>query len=263
MKKSIITTTQIKNYQKGFLLIKKFFNKQEIVSIKKEININVNLTKNKNFYFEKYKKKLILRRIEKITNYSQGAKKLLKSKKLLEALELLQQNKIELFKDKLNFKYPGGKGFVPHIDGHFYWKDKTNKIRKGWKVYGKSFINAVIPLEKSNKKNGYIKVAEKKYTEKYLGKNWATITNKLIKWTPNMQSKTIKNFRFKSFTMNVGDVLFFDWKAAHCSENNNSKNSRMIFYATYNNKEDKPQRTKYYSDKDNSQNSRKFKSLQI
>ena len=60
MKKSIITTTQIKNYQKGFLLIKKFFNKQEIVSIKKEINMNINLTKqiNKaggNFYLNKNK----------------------------------------------------------------------------------------------------------------------------------------------------------------------------------------------------------------
>ena len=30
-----------------------------------------------------------------------------------------------MFKDKLNFKYPGGNGYKPHIDGHFLWSDKN------------------------------------------------------------------------------------------------------------------------------------------
>ena len=68
---------------------------------------------------------------------------------------------------------------------------------------------------------------------------------------------------FKVGMLGLGDVLFFDWKSAHCSKKNNSKKSRMIFYATYNNSNNKSQRKKYYSDKNNSKNSRMLKSLQI
>lgn len=263
MKNILITDEQIKQYKKGFLLIKNFFDKHEVISIKNQINRKIKQKKNKNFYFEKNKNRLILRRIEKVSDYSKSCRELLESKKLIKVLEQLQKKKVKLFKDKLNFKYPGGKGFAPHIDGHFYWKDKNNKIRKGWNVYSKNFINAVIPLEKSDKTNGTIKVASKKYTEKYLGKSWTSITSKLDMWTPNIKKELIKKFKFKSFLMNVGDVLFFDWKSAHCSQKNNSKKSRMIFYATYNNSNNKSQRKKYYSDKNNSKNSRMLKSLQI
>ena len=62
-----------------------------------------------------------------------------------------KQNNI-LFKDKLNFKYPGGAGFSPHIDGHFLWLDENNRYQKGWKKYSKDFINIVVPLENSSKK---------------------------------------------------------------------------------------------------------------
>lgn len=263
MKKNLITDEQLKDYKKGYLLIKNFFNKGKVVSIKKQINKKISQNINKNFYYEKNKNKEILRRIEKVSDYSKSCSKLLKSNKLIKTLEKLQNNKVKLFKDKLNFKYPGGKGFAPHIDGHFYWKDKNNRIRNGWNIYSNNFINVVIPLEKSDKTNGTIKVAQKKYTEKYLGRDWISITNKLDMWTPNIKKRLIKKFKFKSFEMNVGDVLFFDWKSAHCSQKNNSKKSRMIFYATYNNSNNKSQRRKYYDDKNNSKNPRKLKSLQI
>ena len=153
MKNILITDEQIKQYKKGFLLIKNFFDKHEVISIKNQINRKIKQKKNKNFYFEKNKNRLILRRIEKVSDYSKSCRELLESKKLIKVLEQLQKKKVKLFKDKLNFKYPGGKGFAPHIDGHFYWKDKNNKIRKGWNVYSKNFINAVIPLEKSDNQN--------------------------------------------------------------------------------------------------------------
>ena len=36
---------------------------------------------------------------------------------------------------------------------------KNNRIRNGWNIYSNKFINVVIPLEKSDKTNGTIKVA--------------------------------------------------------------------------------------------------------
>ena len=63
--------------------------------------------------------------------------------------------------------------------------------------------------------------------------------------------------------MKVGDILFFDWKCAHYSKKNLSKKSRMIFYATYCDSKNKTKniRKKYYSDKNNSNNPKKNKSL--
>ena len=62
--------------------------------------------------------------------------------------------------------------------------------------------------------------------------------------------------------LKVGDVCLFNWKCAHYSENNYSNRSRMIFYATFCEKnKNKNLRKMYYRDKQNSYNSKKNKSL--
>ena len=63
--------------------------------------------------------------------------------------------------------------------------------------------------------------------------------------------------------MDQGDIMFFDWKIIHYSKKNLSNKSRMIFYATYiNSTKSKTQIIKkYYSDKLNSKNDIKNKSL--
>ena len=42
-------------------------------------------------------------------------------------------------------------------------EDKNNKIKKGWSVYGKDFINVVLPLEKSSIKNSCIHLLKRIY----------------------------------------------------------------------------------------------------
>ena len=53
--------------------------------------------------------------------------------------------------------------------------------------------------------------------------------------------------------------MIFDWKCAHYSTKNKSKNSRMILYFTYCQNKSKKVRDKYYLDKKNSQTNEKFK----
>ena len=67
-------------------------------------------------------------------------------------------------------------GFKPHIDGHFFWKDKKNKIRKGWREYSSDFLSVVIPLERVNMKNGCLEISSLANT-----KNLAQTSNKLLK----------------------------------------------------------------------------------
>tara|TARA_Y100000591_G_C21740623_1_gene649151 strand:- start:154 stop:930 length:777 start_codon:yes stop_codon:yes gene_type:complete len=248
--------------EKGFIVLRNIIEKKFISEIKKEISSKI---KNKNIfkYYERINNKQRLRRIEKVSDNFELSHKILKSKKILDLLKKLTNKNYVLFKDKLNFKYPGGSGFLPHIDGHFYWIDRNNKKQNGWNKYSSNFINLVIPLERSTKENGCLYLAEKKNTN-VLGKSFKDITNNLITNSPNIKNKNLKYFNFKPIEMNQGDILFFDWKCAHMSKKNISNKSRKIFYATYCFHIGKDNlRKKYYYDKLNSKNDLKNKSLQF
>ena len=84
---------------------------------------------------------------------------------------------------------------MPHIDGHFYWRDRNNKIKRGWSIYSNSFTNVVIPLEKTDRDNGCIYLSSKKDFKK-LGNNWTEVTEKLDKFTPNIKKNSLKNLNF-------------------------------------------------------------------
>lgn len=249
--------------KKGFLKIKNFFEKKEILTVRENIKSNIKKNNKKHFfYYEKIKKKKVLRRIEKISEYSRDAKKIIYNKKIKKITKILTNNNFKLFKEKLNFKYPGGEGFKPHIDGHFLWKDKNNKIRNGWKEYSNDFLSIVIPLEKVNKKNGCLELSSIQNTKK-IGSNFNEITSNIIEFTPNVKKSLLKKFKWTPIEMEIGDILIFNWKCAHKSRKNYSSNSRMIFYATFY-KSNKIQnvKKKYYLDKQNSLNPTKNKSLQ-
>jgi ectoine hydroxylase-related dioxygenase (phytanoyl-CoA dioxygenase family) len=249
--------------ENGFVVINNFFKKKQILDIKKKINRNKINFDPKHTYYEKIKNNFRYRRIESITDQSKDIQDILYSEKISNILQLLKKEKQVLFKDKLNFKYPGGEGFLPHIDGHFYWKDKNNKIKKGWSVYSDSFTNVVIPLEKSDEKNGCLYLSSKQDTLK-LGDSWNKISKLITKFTPYLKKRLIKNFSFFPTKLNSGDVLIFDWYCAHLSKKNNSKSSRMIFYATFckKNKKSNAVRNNYYSDKKLSKNNNLAKSVQ-
>ena len=252
--------TLILNYKKtGFIIIKDFFNKKDIIKTRKKILLSANKKPNELFFYEPNIKKI--RRIENICKFSNDAKKLIQNRKLKKIIyQFLGKN--VLFKDKLNFKYPKANGFEPHIDGHFFWRDKDNKIKKGWKEYSNNFLNVVIPLEDTNKKNGCLEIANKDETFKILGSKWEDITKKTYMYTPKIKKKFIKKFNFFNVELKIGDILIFDWTICHRSKQNLSKNSRMIFYATYANNQKKIDiKKKYYLDKISSRNSLKNKSL--
>ena len=250
-------------YQKvGWAVVKNFFKKQDIKIIKSQILEKISKTKNNDFfYFEKIKNKKKLRRIERISDFSDIAKKTIYSKKILKLINDVKGKNYDLFKDKLNFKYPGGKGYLPHVDGHFFWKDKNDKTQKGWKKYSSDFVNIVIPLEKSNKENGCLYLASNKHLSR-IGNSFNEVAKKMIPGTPNIKFKDKKKFKYSPVLLDVGDICIFDWKCAHYSENNNSNKSRMIFYATYYKKNRQTNiRDKYYLDKKLSLNDKNNKSL--
>ena len=239
--------------QTGVLKLKNFFEKNEISKLKVNISKKIKSKNSFDSYYEKINGKRLLRRIEKLSKNSKDFYNLLNQEKLVNLFKKITKEKFNLFKDKLNFKYPKSEGFSHHIDGHWFWFDKKNNKKKGWRKYGKKFINIVIPLENVTIKNGCLYLGSKKDTFKFLGKSWEQITSKI----KNNNQIFKKKFKFKPFPMSTGDLLIFDWRVCHYSKRNMSKNSRMIVYATFSDK--KNQMVNYYLDKKKSKSSSKQK----
>ena len=85
--------------------------------------------KSKNIFYDKNNK---IRRIEKIYNQSKSLKNL--NKEILGILKIIFDKKFAIFKDKLNFKPPGGEGFYPHYDGIFHFFKNKKKCVDGMNI---------------------------------------------------------------------------------------------------------------------------------
>lgn len=243
----------ISNYSKnGFVLIKSFFKADQISSLKKDLLSNDFIKLGCEVYYESLSNKKKIRRIENFSDKFSKVKNLLNSKNLRHVLELILEDKPSIFKEKINFKSAKvGSEFRFHIDGHFYWNDKNNRQRKGWKEYANNFVNLVIPFEKTDKNNGCLKILPREETLNF-GKNWDEITSKLKDKGPFLK----ENYLFKSneniIEMMPGDILLFDWLCIHGSDNNDSSFDRPIMYLTFNCESDGNLMNKYFSDKNSS-----------
>ena len=140
----------------GFLLVKNCFTKSEIEeAIKKTTDFETMQPNDWEYgkemaYYEtsKNNSQRIIMRVENYVDYHKIFSNFAYSKTILDTIEQLTGEEFILFKDKINFKKPGGGGFRPH-------QDKTSK----WGQYGSIFLNAMITLTESTEDNGCLEVA--------------------------------------------------------------------------------------------------------
>src|SRR5260221_13967453 len=89
----------------------------------------------------------ILSRIEKFADDGPFAA-FVRSRRLLDVVEALLGEPALLFKEKVNFKLPGGGGFEPHQD-----------IQPGWDDYAPYFVSVAIAVDDSTQENGCLELA--------------------------------------------------------------------------------------------------------
>ena len=175
----------------------------------------------------KNKKKNILTRIENFYDYHREFKKFFSKKEIKNELKKLTGEKICLFKDKINFKYPGSKGFKSHQDATI-WKN----------MYGiKEFLTMAVSIDKSNKKNGCLKMA-KINKKKLLSKEWKEI--------PKYVEKKLS---WEAVETNPGDIILFHDYTPHKSADNYSLKKRRMLFLTYNKKVYGDHRLEHFADK--------------
>ena len=217
-----LTELQIKKYQDdGFLLLKKFFSKEEMEPIIKSINKFSEVPYNfwevgkEMVYYEtsnENENERILCRVEKYVDYHPEFQKLASSNKILSALQDLMGGPCVLFKDKINFKRPGAGGFRPHQDVQARWDD-----------FVKYTMSIMISTDQSTPENGCLEVAPRQHKRGIIGK-----------YDRPLEGDDLIGMKFEMVPTEIGDVLFFDHFTPHQSKANNSDEPRSNIYLTYN-----------------------------
>lgn len=233
-KTNFLTPTQLQDFARdGFLVIPKMYSQDEISQLSAWIDEIAarppEIGKQMNYYEDSLKEKgaRILSRIEKFVDYHAGLRQFVYSEKMIgTAAEILRDEPV-LFKEKINFKLPGGDGFLPHQD-----------IQPGWDTYTDYFISVLVTIDKSTVENGCLELSAGHHTRGLIGEKWKPLTQ-----------EQLKGIEFVQYPMEPGDVAFFDCFVPHQSKPNLTDKPRRNLYLTFNRKQQGDHRGQYFSDK--------------
>lgn len=229
-----LTPQQLHDFERdGFILIRNAFEPKEIgriVSWVAEVQAYPETPGKQMMYFEKSLLaggKRILQRMENVYEYHEGLKGLFDSAQVKGVVSDLFREPTVLFKDKINFKLPGGGGFDWHQDQ-----------QAGWWVYAQIFITALICIDRVTPNNGPLEIAAGHHKRGLIGKEWEPLND-----------DNMKAMKFESIMLEPGDMVFFDSFAPHGSGPNMTDQSRRVLYITYNKLSEGDHRKQYYADK--------------
>jgi hypothetical protein len=169
----------------------------------------------------------VIQRIEDFCPHHEGFDRLIRGGRLQRAVEELLGGDAVLFKEKINFKMPGGAGFEAHQDQ-----------QAGWSAYAPLFVTALVSIDPATVENGCLEMATAPRQSGLIGREWAPLT-----------AGDMAGFALAPVPTRPGDVLFFDSYAPHASKPNLTGDPRRILYLTYNRAADGDHRARYYADK--------------
>ncbi|MCF8720728.1 phytanoyl-CoA dioxygenase family protein [Nitrospina gracilis] len=169
----------------------------------------------------------ILQRVENLYPYHEGFRELFDSDALKGAVSDLFGEPAILFKDKINFKLPGGDGFKWHQDQ-----------QAGWWNYADIFITALVCIDPMTPENGPLQISAGHHRSGLIGNQWEPLTD-----------GQMQGMAFETLPLQPGDMVFFDSFAPHGSGPNLTDFPRRVLYVTYNKISAGDQREPYYADK--------------
>ena len=169
----------------------------------------------------------VVQRIENFCPYHAAFDRLVRGGRLERAAAQLMGGAAVLFKEKVNFKMPGGAGFEPHQDQ-----------QAGWSVFTPNFVTALVCIDKATIENGCLEMTDAPRFAGLIGQEWTPLT-----------AEEMASFSLIAVPTVPGDVLFFDSYAPHASKPNLTDKARRILYLTYNLAADGDHRERYYREK--------------
>lgn len=169
----------------------------------------------------------LLNRVENVPPFHAGFRDLVTGDKMRGACAQLFGEQAVLFKDKINFKMPGGGGFEPHQD-----------VQAGWSRYSDLHITSLVTIDPATIENGCLEIATNFRGHDLIGSEWTPLTD-----------KDLAGVEFAAIEAEPGDAVFFDSFIPHLSAPNRTSSPRRVLYYTYNKASAGDHLSQYYADK--------------
>ena len=229
----MLSKQQVEQFHRdGFLVVRGMYDAGEMEDISRwtdEVATSPEVPGHYMMYFEASKQdgSRIISRIEDFVSFHEGFAELITRRRMQQAVSDLFGEKAVLFKDKINFKLPGGDGFKEHQD-----------VQAGWDDYAKLHITAMIAIDETNAENGSVEMIPGMHKEGLLGQMWAPLTD-----------ADTAGAAYEPVHCQPGDAVFFDSYAPHRSLPNRTDKARRVLYITFNGASEGDHRAQYYADK--------------
>ena len=226
----MLTEQQVEDFQRdGFLVYRGLFNSSEIAELTRWTDDVMTYPEEPGKYMMYFEESAltgerILSRVEDIEPYHGQFSRVFNSEKLRGCCTRLFGTEAVLYKDKINFKLPGGAGFKAHQD-----------IQAGWDDYASLHITALVSIDATNLENGCMEMAPGQHGRGLIGEKWTPLEENGLDYSP--------------IPTEPGDTIFFDSFAPHRSKPNLTNNPRRVLYVTYNRLSEGDHRRQYYIDK--------------
>jgi len=216
----------------GFVIVRGLYAESEVESIARWIDeLVANLPAGGPMaYFEDSRLQpggQVLSRVEKFAESHRQLREVVYAPRVVGRVSELLGEPAQLFKEKINFKMPGGGGFDPHQD-----------IQPGWDAYASFFISVLITIDDSTSENGCLELAAGHHRRGMIGEHWKPLSG-----------PQLDGIEFVPFPTYRGDAAFFDCFVPHRSGANLSASMRRNLYLTYNRCSEGDWRERYFADK--------------
>ncbi len=169
----------------------------------------------------------VLSRIEKFVEFEPRLAALVFDPRIVEVAAALLGERPVLFKEKINFKMPGGGGFAPHQD-----------IQPGWDRYAPYFLSVLVAVDPNTTANGCLELAAGHHRRGLIGRQWEPL-----------EGDELRGLEFVPYPMDPGDVAWFDCFTPHQSAPNLTDQPRRNIYLTFNRASAGDFRERYFADK--------------
>jgi len=233
MTERVLSQERVEQFNRdGFLVVRGMYAPEEVAEIERwtmEVANSPEVVGRDWKYFETSKQdgSRILCRIENFLPFHEGFQELITRRRMQQAVSELFGEPAVLFKEKINFKLPGGDGFKEHQD-----------VQAGWDDYAALHITAMIAIDATNAENGSLEMIPGLHRQGMLGEMWAPLTDEDTGHRP-----------YAAVHCQPGDAIFFDSYAPHRSAPNRTNKARRVLYITYNKASAGDHREAYYRDK--------------
>ena len=228
--KTVITPEEIGTYRdQGYLKIPNFLSGEEAALLGSWTEIVGSWPASEDKWMHHYEQTIhgiCLARTEYVIAYHEGIRQLLTQGKVPETAGQLLGEPAILYKEKFNYKYPGGGGYVAHQDAPAY-------------EFVKNHITCAIAIDEATTENGCLYFSPGLHQQGLLSLNDAGCIDEDV----------ANELRWEPIPMEPGDALYFSSYAPHKSAPNESSEPRRNLYLTYNAKVEGDLRESYYRDK--------------